>query len=109
LVFSKKGRSEGLDLKNEPRLTGEEHSMQMLKKEWKAILFSVWLAGITIFLIYMNNQLIQMKYKNTKMASTIDSIESVVISTDASVVDSAKKIDSVESNVAFIVQKVRRR
>lgn len=83
--------------------------MQMLKKEWKTILFIVWLAGITIFLIYMNSQLIQVKHKNLKMASTIDSIESVVISTDANVSDSAKKIGTVESNVAFIVQKVRRR
>jgi hypothetical protein len=83
--------------------------MQTLKKEWKTVLLILWLAGITIFLVLMNNRLVRMNHTNDKMASTIDSIESVVISTDANVSDSSKKIDRVGSNVAFIVQKVRRR
>jgi hypothetical protein len=57
----------------------------------------------------MNSQLNQLQQKSAKIASTIDSIESVVISTDASVADASKNIDSIGSNVSFIVQKVRRR
>lgn len=83
--------------------------MEFFKKEWKAILFVLWLVGITVFLVNLNSQLKTLNYKNTKMASTIDSIESVVISTDASVVDSSEKIETIGSNVSFIVQKVRRR
>ena len=83
--------------------------MQFLKKEWKTVLFILWLVGISIFLIYMNSQLNQLQQKSAKIASTIDSIESVVISTDASVADASKNIDSIGSNVSFIVQKVRRR
>jgi uncharacterized membrane protein YiaA len=83
--------------------------MEFFKKEWKTVLFILWLVGITVFLVHLNNQLTTLNYKNTKMASTIDSIESVVISTDASVVDSSEKIETIGSNVSFIVQKVRRR
>lgn len=83
--------------------------MGFLKKEWKTVLFILWLFGITIFFIHLNGQLNQLEQRSIKIASTIDSIESVVISTDASVADSAKKIENIESNVSFIVQKVRRR
>lgn len=83
--------------------------MGFLKKEWKTVLFILWLFGITIFLIQINGQLNQLQHRSTKMASTIDSIESVVISTDASVADSSEKIENIGSNVSFIVQKVRRR
>lgn len=83
--------------------------MEFIKKEWKTVLFILWLLGITVFLVYQNNQLTTLNHKSTKMASTIDSIESVVISTDASVVDSSEKIEAIGSNVSFIVQKVRRR
>lgn len=83
--------------------------MGILKKEWKTILFILWLVGITAFLFYINGQLGHMQDHNAKTASTIDSIESVVISTNAGVADSSKRIEAIESNVAFIVQKVRRR
>lgn len=83
--------------------------MGFLKKEWKTVLFILWLFGITIFLVYINSQLSQLQHRSIKMASTIDSIESVVISTDASVANSSEKIENIGSNVSFIVQKVRRR
>jgi hypothetical protein len=82
--------------------------MGILKKEWKTILFILWLIGITIFLFSMNSRLGQLNVKNAKMASTIDSIESLVISTDANVADASKKVEAIGSNVSFIVQKVRR-
>lgn len=83
--------------------------MGFLKKEWKTIFFVLWLFGITIFFIHFNGQLNQLQEKNTKMASTIDSIESVIISTDASVANSSEKIEKIRTNVSFLVQKVRRR
>jgi hypothetical protein len=83
--------------------------MGFLKKEWKTVLFILWLFGITIFLIQINGQLNQLQQKNTKLTSTIDSIESVVISTDANVANSSEKIENIGSNVSFIVQKIRRR
>ena len=83
--------------------------MEILKKEWKAILFTLWLIGITIFLNHINTQLNQLVIQNSKMASTLDSVESVAISTDSAVANISKEVDTVGSNVSFIVQKVRRR
>lgn len=83
--------------------------MQILKKEWKTILFSVWLVGITVFLIFINQKVIQLHHQGNKVASTLDSVESMVITTDRGLVDTGKKVDEIGSNVSFIVQKVRRR
>lgn len=86
-----------------------EIDMENLKKEWKTVLMIVWLLGITIYLFTIKSQITQMTLQGTKIASTLDSVESVVITTDASVSNVVKKMDGVESNVSFIVQKIRRR
>jgi hypothetical protein len=83
--------------------------MDFLKKEWKAILFILWLIGITIYLFQMNDQIGQLKKINTKMMSTMDSVESVAISTDSNIQQMDKKTDEINANVSFIVQKVRRK
>ncbi len=83
--------------------------MPFLKKEWRTILVAVWLVLITIFLIRVSSQLGRLETINTKMASTLDSVESVVISTDAGVAKMAKKVDEMEGNVNFISEKLRRR
>lgn len=85
------------------------YSMEFFKKEWKAILITLWLIIITVFLSRIDGQLDQLNAKNTKIASTLDAVESVVISTDSSVVQMSKKVGDMDSNVAFIVQKIRRR
>ena len=83
--------------------------MQILKKEWKAILFIIWLIGITVFMYQMNGSIQQLQQQNNKVASTLDSVESIVITTDRGLADTGKKVDEIGSNVSFIVQKVRRR
>jgi len=83
--------------------------MAFLKKEWKAIVVALWLVVITVFLFQINGQISALNDKNTKIASTLDSVESVVISTDAAVMGTSEKVDKVESEVGFIVEKIRRR
>lgn len=83
--------------------------MEVIKKEWKTILFILWSIFITYFLFQMNNQIIDLKAQNAKISSTLDSVESVSISTDSSVAQMSKSVDDVNANVSFIVQKVRRR
>jgi hypothetical protein len=83
--------------------------MGILKKEWRTLLMIVWLLGITIFLFTLKGQINEIQRRNAKIASTLDSVESIVITTDSSVENMAKKVDGVESNVSYIVQKVRRR
>jgi hypothetical protein len=84
-------------------------SMDFLKKEWKTLLIIAWLIVITIFLFSINGQLDNLSQLNTKLASTVDTVESVVISTDANINQMSEKTDGIKSNVEFIVTKIRRR
>lgn len=83
--------------------------MEAVKKEWKTILFILWSIVVTFFLFHLNGQLVDLKAQGAKISSTLDSVESVSISTDASVAQMSKNVDTIDANVAFIVQKVRRR
>jgi hypothetical protein len=83
--------------------------MDFLKKEWKTIVVVVCLLGIVVYLSQINDQLNTLKTQNAKLISTIDSIESISISTDAAVNDMGKKIDGIDVNMSFAVQKLRRR
>ena len=83
--------------------------MDFLKKEWKAVAMIICLLGIVVFLARVNGQLDALKKQNAKLISTIDSIESVSLSTDAVVHDMGNKVDGIGTNMKFIVQKLRRR
>lgn len=83
--------------------------MDFLKNEWKTLLIVAWLIVITIFLFSINGQLENLHQQGAKLASTVDSVESVVISTDANINQMSEKTDGMKSNVEFIVSKIRRR
>jgi lipopolysaccharide export system protein LptC len=83
--------------------------MPFLKKEWKMILILLWLVVITFFLYRINDHVERINAQNAKIASTLDSVESVVLSTDSTVAQMGKRMGATESNVDFIVQKIRRR
>ena len=83
--------------------------MDFVKKEWKAIALIICLIGIVVYLSRVNGQLDAMKEQNAKLISTIDSIESVSISTDAGVHEMGKKIETIDTNMNFVVLKLKRR
>jgi len=83
--------------------------MDFLKKEWKTIFVLICLIMIVVYLFQINDQLNTLKTQNARLISTIDSIESVSISTDAGVHDMGKKIDAIDANMSYVVQKLRRR
>jgi hypothetical protein len=83
--------------------------MDFLKKEWKTFVVFICLLGIVVFLSRVNAQLDALKDQNAKLISTIDSIESVSLSTDAGVHDMGKKLEGINTNMTFVVQKMRRR
>ena len=83
--------------------------MDFMKKEWKAIVLTLCLLCILVYLFKVNSQLDAIKTQNKKLISTIDSVESVTLSTDASIRELSKKIDDIDSGVSFTVQKLRRR
>jgi hypothetical protein len=82
--------------------------MEILKKEWKTILFMLWFAGITVFLVMLKLQLNQLQAQSAKTVSTLSSVESIAIGTDAAVSDAAKKVDGINSNVNFLIDRLRR-
>ena len=83
--------------------------MNFLKKEWKAIILVIWLVLITIYLSKINGRLDAIHAQNARTISTIDSIESVAISTDAAIIDINKSIRSVDSKVLTLSKRIRRR
>lgn len=83
--------------------------MQFLKKEWKTVLPMLWLVIISVFLLRISSQLNEMHMRHAKVASTLDSVESIVLGTDSGVVQVSKKVGEMETNVDFIVERMRRR
>lgn len=83
--------------------------MNFLKKEWKVIVLILCLIGVTIYLACLNSRLTQLQRQVAKIASTVDSVESITLNTDASISDQSKKVDEIESDVDYIVKKIRRR
>ena len=83
--------------------------MDFVKKEWKAIALIICLIVGIVYLKFINDQLDALKIQNAKIISTFDSVESVTISTNSSMNEMSKQVDSINSNVSFIVKKVRRR
>ncbi|KJS32084.1 MAG: hypothetical protein VR64_08170 [Desulfatitalea sp. BRH_c12] len=83
--------------------------MQLLKKEWRTVLIATWLLIVTVFLVRIESHLGRVDQQSAKTASTLDSVESVTIGTDAVIVQLGKKVDEMDSNVNYIVQRVRRR
>ena len=83
--------------------------MDFLKSEWKTVAVIICLLGIVVYLSRVQGQLDAIKEQNAKLISTIDSIESVSLSTDAGVHDMGKKVDGIDTNMNFVVQKLRRR
>jgi hypothetical protein len=83
--------------------------MDFVKKEWKALALILCLIAGIVYLMIVSNRLSALEHQNAKIISTFDTIESVTISTDAGLNDLNKQVDQIESNVSYIVQKVRRR
>ena len=79
------------------------------KKEWKAIVLVICLIVGIVYLNAINGRLSAIEHQNTKIISTFDSLESVAITTDSGIHEMSKVVDKIESNVSFIVKKVRRR
>ncbi len=85
------------------------NSAGTLKKDWIGYVLMVLLIGVIVFLINLNGQIKEMKQVNQKILSNLDSVESIIISTDANVADISKQIDGIKTNVVYIVRKIKRR
>ncbi len=80
-----------------------------LKKEWIVYGMALWMLGVTGFLFYLNGQVQAIKRTSIKMASDVDSIESILISTDGNVAEIKKQVNQMSTKVAVIHKRVMRR
>jgi hypothetical protein len=83
--------------------------MDFLKKEWKVVILIICLVGMVVFLSQINSQLAELNAQNAKLIATIDSIESVSFSTDSVIKDLSKKVEGIDANTSYVVQRLRRR
>jgi hypothetical protein len=97
------------------RITAREKGKAMenfsarLKKEWKVYVMALWMIGITGFLIYLNNTIQETRRASAKLISDVDSVESILISTDANVASMKETVGEMSGKVNTIHVRVRRR
>ena len=80
-----------------------------LKKTWKVYLMGIWMIGVSGFLYYLNGQIQMIRQANSKLSSDVDSIESILISTDGNVADVKKQVDEMAGKMENVHQRVMRR
>ena len=80
-----------------------------LKREWKVYMMAIWMIGVTGFLVYLNTVVQDVRQTCVKLSSDVDSIESILISTDGNVAEMKNKIDAMSARIAVIHKRVRRR
>lgn len=79
-----------------------------LKKEWKVYVMALWMIAVTGFLFYLNSTIQETRQACAKLVSDVDSIESVLISTDANVANMKETVDEMSNKVDTIHQRIRR-
>jgi hypothetical protein len=86
-----------------------ENVVAHMKKEWKNYIMAIWMIGVTGFLYQLNGQIQAVKQTTVKLNSDVDSIESILISTDNNVAEVKKQVEEMSSKVAVIHKRVMRR
>ena len=80
-----------------------------LKKTWKVYLMGIWMIGVSGFLYYLNGQIQMILQASSKLSSNVDSIESILISTDGNVADVKKQVDAMAGKMENVHRRVMRR
>ncbi|MGD8703694.1 MAG: hypothetical protein PVH26_14755, partial [Desulfosarcina sp.] len=80
-----------------------------IKKEWKVYTMAAWMIGVTGFLFYLNSVVQQVNQTSLKLSSDVDSVESILISTDANVAEIKQQVGDMSAHVAIIRKRMRRR
>lgn len=80
-----------------------------IKNEWKAIVLAVWMIAVSGYLIYLNSTVQELRQVALKLSSDVDSVESILISTDNNVIDIKKRVDEMSAKVDILHKRIRRR
>lgn len=80
-----------------------------IKKEWRVAIMAIWMIGVVGYLIYLNGVMQSIRQTAIKLSSDLDSVESILISTDNNVSEIKKQINDMAAKVTIIQQRARRR
>ncbi|WP_419655667.1 uncharacterized protein Dvar_47620 [Desulfosarcina variabilis str. Montpellier] len=80
-----------------------------LKRTWKVYLMGAWMISVSGFLYYLNGQVQRINQAAIKLSSDVDSIESILISTDGNVAEVKKQVDDMVGKIENVHKRVMRR
>jgi hypothetical protein len=80
-----------------------------IKKEWKVYVMAIWMILATGFMYHLNGKVQVIYQTSMKLSSDVDSIESILISTDNNVADVKKQLGAMSSKVSNMHKRVMRR
>ncbi|GAB6908161.1 hypothetical protein JCM12296A_40000 [Desulfosarcina cetonica] len=83
--------------------------IQHLKKEWKVYAMAIWMAGITVYLVCLQNRIEMLQNTCLKIHSIVDATENILISTDSNVAQTKKQIDEMMPKIDNVHARVMRR
>jgi hypothetical protein len=80
-----------------------------IRKEWTVIVLAVWMIAVSGYMVYLNSVVQEIRQMAVKLSSDVDSVESILISTDNTVTEMKKRVDEMSAKVAIIHKRMRRR
>ena len=86
-----------------------ENVVTHVKKEWKTFVMAIWIIGVTGYLYHLNGQVQAIQQTSLKLSSDVDSIESILISTDSNVSLVKKQVEEMSAKMTVIHKRVMRR
>ena len=86
-----------------------EDIIDHLKRTWKIYVIAIWMIGVTVFLSVLNDKLNALQDATLKLNSDVDSVESILVSTDSNVAETKKAVDEMIPQVVSIHKRVMRR
>ena len=86
-----------------------EKLLANLKQYWRTYGVALWMVVATGFLIHLSIEVRALEQTDMKLISDVDTVESVLISTDSNVNQMKNKIDDMSAKVTTIHKRVKRR
>ena len=80
-----------------------------LRKEWKAYVMAIWMIGVVMFLFHLQGRIAMLQKTCQKIMSSVDSTESILISTDQNVAHIKAQVDEMVPKIDNVHSRVMRR
>lgn len=80
-----------------------------LKKEWRLIVLSLWMIGVSAYLIHLHGVVRAVRQTGVQLQTDLQSIAGILISMDSNVGDIREQVDETAAKVTVMHQRIRRR